>query len=391
MRAVYLIGIGQTAVSKNGGVRGRYLVADAIEQAIYHAGIDPADIGMLVVGNMMSGILAQQQQLGALCADVAGLRGIEAATVEAACGSGAAAARWGYMAVAGGFHDIVLVGGLERMSHASRDHTTAALATAADWELEGCYGASFVSLNAKLMALYMATYGVEVRDFAHFVITAHHNALSNPNAFLHKPLDMETYLNSRVLVDPVKLFDAPPICDGAAALILASDAVARSATRGGGLPLVQVCASAIGTDSLAIARRHHKLTLDGAVISSHKAYQQAEVGPQDIDIFELHDAYTIITALSLEAAGFAKPGEGVHFGKQGEIALDGTLPIATMGGLKARGHPVGATGVYQIAETYLQLTGTAGANQIKDPRTALIQNIGGTGATVVSHILKRAA
>ena len=133
------------------------------------------------------------------------------------------------------------------------------------------------------------------------------------------------------------------------------------------------------------------LLLDCAAISSHKAYQQAEVGPQDIDIFELHDAYTIITALSLEAAGFAKPGDGVHFGKQGEIALDGTLPIATMGGLKARGHPVGATGVYQFAETYLQLTGTAGANQIKDPRTALIQNIGGTGATVVSHILKRAA
>ena len=133
------------------------------------------------------------------------------------------------------------------------------------------------------------------------------------------------------------------------------------------------------------------LLLDCAAISSHKAYQQAGVGPQDIDIFELHDAYTIITALSLEAAGFAKPGEGVHFGKQGEIALDGTLPISTMGGLKARGHPVGATGVYQFAETYLQLTGTAGANQIKDPRTALIQNIGGTGATVVSHILKLAA
>ena len=148
MRHVYLIGIGQTAVSKNGGVRGRYLAADAIEQAIHHAGVDPADIGMLVVGNMMSGILAQQQQLGALCADVAGLRGIEAATVEAACGSRAAAARWGYMAVAGGFHDIVLVGGLERMSHVPRDHTTAALATAADWELEGCSGASFVSLNA---------------------------------------------------------------------------------------------------------------------------------------------------------------------------------------------------------------------------------------------------
>ena len=391
MRSVYLIGIGQTPVSKHGGVRGRYLAAEAIAQAIQHAGIDPADIGMLVVGNMMSGLLAQQQQLGALCADVAGLRGIEAATVEAACGSGAAAARWGYMAIAGGFHDIVLVSGLERMSHVPRDHTTAALATAADWELEGCDGASFVSLNARLMALYMATYGVEARDFAHFAITAHQNALSNSNAFLHKPLDMVTYLDSRVLVDPVKLFDAPPMCDGAAAIILASEAVARSATRGGGVPLVQVCASAIGTDSLAIARRHHKLTLDGAALSSHRAYQQAGVGPQDIDIFELHDAYTIITALSLEAAGFAEPGEGVHFGKQGEIALDGSLPISTMGGLKARGHPVGATGVYQLVETYLQLTGTAGANQVKEPRLALVQNIGGTGATVVSHILKRAA
>jgi acetyl-CoA C-acetyltransferase len=393
MRDVYLIGIGQTAVSKNGGVRGRYLVADAIAQAISHAGIDPADIGMLVVGNMMSGILAQQQQLGALCADVAGLRGIEAATVEAACGSGAAAARWGYMAVAGGFYDIVLVGGLERMTHAPRDHTTAALATAADWELEGCYGESFVSLNAKLMTHYMETYGVASKDFAHFAINAHKNALHNPNAFLHKPIDMETYLNSRVIVDPVKLLDAPPICDGAAAILLASEAVAHTANRAGGLPLVRVCASAIGTDSLAIAGRKNTLTLEGAALSSQRAYQQAGIGPNDIDIFELHDAYTIITALSLEAAGFAKPGEGVHFGKDGAIALDGTLPISTMGGggLKARGHPVGATGVYQLVETYLQLTGTAGANQIKDPTIALIQNIGGTGATVVSHILAREA
>lgn len=391
MRDVYLIGIGQTAVSKNGGVRGRYLVADAIAQAIYHAGIDPADIGMLVVGNMMSGILAQQQQLGALCADVAGLRGIEAATVEAACGSGAAAARWGYMAVAGGFHDIVLVGGMERMTHVPRDNTTAALATAADWELEGCYGESFVSLNAKLMALYMETYGVASKDFAHFAINAHTNALNNPNAFLHKHIDLETYLNSRVIVDPVKLLDAPPICDGAAAIILASESVARTAKRAGGLPLVKVCASVIGTDSLAIAGRKNKLKLEGAALSSQKAYQQAGVGPKDIDIFELHDAYTIITALSLEAAGFAKPGEGVHFGKDGEIAIDGKLPISTMGGLKARGHPVGATGVYQLVETYLQLTGTAGANQIKDPKIALIQNIGGTGATVVSHILTREA
>src|SRR5439155_926999 len=256
---------------------------------------------------------------------------------------------------------------------APRAHTTAALATAADWELEGCYGASFVSLNARLMTHYMATYGVASKDFAHFAINAHTNALHNPHAFLHKPIDMETYLTSRVLVDPVKLFDAPPICDGAAAILLASAAVARTAKRAGGLPLVRVCASAIGTDSLAIAGRKNTLTLDGAALSSHRAYQQAGIGPNDIDIFELHDAYTIITALSLEAAGFAKPGEGVHFGKDGAIALDGPLPISTMGGLKARGHPVGATGVYQLVETYLQLTGTAEANQVKDPRMALAQ------------------
>ena len=131
--------------------------------------------------------------------------------------------------------------------------------------------------------------------------------------------------------------------------------------------------------------------LEGAAISSHRVYQQAGVGPQNIDLFELHDAYTIIAALSLEAAGFAKPGEGVHFGKEGAIAIDGTLPISTMGGLKARGHPVGATGVYQLVEAYQQLTGTAGANQTKDPQIALVQNIGGTGATVVSHILTREA
>src|SRR5215470_7157078 len=214
MRSVYLIGIGQTPVSKHGGVRGRYLAAEAIAQAIQHAGIDPADIGMLVVGNMMSGILAQQQQLGALYADVAGLRGVEAATVEAACGSGAAAARWGYMAVAGGFHDVVVVCGMERMTHAPKETTTASLATAADWELEGCAGESFLSLNAILMTRYMEAWKVEPRDFGHFAINAHANALGNPNAFLHKSVDVGAYLASRPVAAPVKLLDAPPICDG---------------------------------------------------------------------------------------------------------------------------------------------------------------------------------
>ncbi len=389
MRDVYLIGVGQTNITKNAGVRGRYLAADSINQALNSAGILRDQVGMLVTGNMMSGMLAQQQQLGALVADAAGMRGIEAATVESACSSGASAARWGVMAVAGGTHDVAVVCGIERMTHASREDTTAALATAADWELEGCHGESFISLNARLMKLYMETYGVSAKDFGHFAITAHENGYSNPNSFLKKRIGMEEYMNSRMLVDPVKLFDAPPVCDGSAAIILASEDVALKAARSG-LPLVKVAGSAIGTDSLAIAERVDKLELQGAALSSRRAIAQSGFSLEDFDIFELHDAYTIITALSLEAAGFAKKGEGVHFGKNGEIARDGRLPISTMGGLKSRGHPVGATGIYQLVETYAQLTGTAGINQVPNAKVALVQNIGGTGATVVSHVLTAA-
>jgi acetyl-CoA C-acetyltransferase len=387
MRDVYLIGIGQTKTTKNAGIRGRYLAADAIEQALKSAGVDRDRISMLVTGNMMSGILTQQQQLGALVADAAGLRGIEAATVESACSSGASAARWGFMSVAGGFHDAAVVCGIERMTHASLEDTTAALATAADWELEGCMGESFISLNAKLMKLYMEAYGVTAEDFGHFAITAHDNGYTNPNAFLQKKIDFDTYMNSRMLVDPVKLFDAPPVCDGAAAVVLACEDVARAAARSG-LPLIKVAGSAIGTDSLALAARVDKLELSGVALSTQRAFAQAGVSKDDIDFFELHDAYTIITSLSLEAAGFAEKGQGVHFGKDGEIALDGKLPISTMGGLKSRGHPVGATGIYQLAETYMQLTGTAGDNQVPGAEVALVQNIGGTGATVVSHVLR---
>jgi len=390
MRDVYLIGIGQTKITKNTGIRGRYMATEVIGKAIEHAGIDRKQLGMLIAGNMTAGRLTNQQQLGALYADFAGLRGIEAATVESACSSGASAARWGFMSVGGGFHDAVVVCGVERMTHTTLEETTAALATAADWELEGIKGESFISLNARLMNRYMATYGVTTKDFGHFAIAAHDNGLTNPMGFLHKKINMECYLNSRMLVDPVKMLDAPPLCDGAAAIILASEDVARAAHRSG-LPMIKVAGSAIGTDSLALDSRHAMLELDGVAISTRRALEQAGIKNEDVDIFELHDAYTIITALSLEAAGFAKKGKGVHFGKQGEITPTGSLPISTFGGLKSRGHPVGATGVYQLVETYMQLTGTAGENQVPDPEFALVQNIGGTGSTVVSHVLQRCA
>lgn len=388
MRDVYLIGIGQTPITKNRGIRGRYMAAEAIDKAIEHAGIDRKQIDMLVTGNMTSGILAHQTQMGALIAEYAGLRGVEAVNVEAACGSSAAAMRWGVMSVGGGHHDVALVCGIERMTHVPNETLTAALATAADWELDGENTVSFISLNARLMRSYMDTYGVTAKDFGHFAINAHDNGLTNPNAFLRKKLDMETYLNSRMLVDPVKLFDAPPVCDGAAAILLATEEVARAAYRNG-LPMIKVAGSAIGTDSPGLDSRRDMLVLDGVALSTRRVLEQAGITNEDVDIFEPHDAYTIITALSLEAAGFAKKGMGVHFGKDGEITRTGKLPICTFGGLKSRGHPVGATGAYQLVETYMQLTGTAGENQVPDPEFALVQNVGGTGTTVVSHILQR--
>ncbi len=387
MQRVFIVGIGQTPVSKGRDQRGRYMARDAIQSAMASAAIDPADISALFVGNMMAGILGQQQQLGPLYADAAGLRGIESMTLEAACGSGAAAARVGFAAVAGGLHDLVVVCGMERMTQAPREDITLALATAADWELEGVRGESFISLNARLMALYMEHYGVEAAQFAPFAVAAHTNAMNNPNALLKKPLDLDTYLNSKMLVPPVKLMDAPPTCDGAAALVLANEDVCNS-LRQQGIQPVEIIASAVGTDSLAIDRRGDKLKLAGAELSSRRAYEQCGLGPDDMDLFELHDAYTIITTLSLEAAGFAKPGEGTRLGEEGATNIDGRLPIATMGGLKARGHPVGATGVYQLVETTLQLTGQAGENQVRGAETAMVQNIGGTGATVVTHVLR---
>lgn len=385
MRPIYILGVGQIPVSKETDLPIRQLAVAAVREAIANAGVERVEA--LFLGNMLSGILSQQQHLGALVADAAGLRGVEAATAEAACSSGAAAVRWGVMAIASGLHDVVVVAGVEKMTHTDRYATTRALATASDWDSEGAKGHNFVSLNAALMQEYIQRYRVNRSLFAPFAINAHRNALANPYALFHKEIDAMVYEQSKLVHDPVRLYDASPICNGSAALVLAAgDALGKAAAD---RPAVRIIASASATDSVGIADRRDRLTLDGVMFSSRRAYAQAEIGPQDVDIFELHDAYTIMSVLSLEGAGFARPGEGLWLGLNGEIGLHGKVPISTMGGLKARGHPVGATGIYQLAELYLQLTGQAGANQIPNARTAMAQNIGGTGATVLTHILRR--
>jgi acetyl-CoA C-acetyltransferase len=389
VRDVFIVGVGQTPVTRNGAAPGRELAAAAIGDALRAAGIAHEDVDALFVGNMTGAVLDQQLQMGGLIADYAGLSGIEAVSVEAACASGAAAARMAYLMVAGGIHDVAVVCGIERMTHRDRQTVTEALAMAADRELESSRGESFLSLNARLMQIYFDFYSKSAEDFAPFAITAHANAVGNPNAVFHKQIDVGDYLDSRTIIDPVRLYDVSPTCNGAAALVIATADVVDSLSQD--QPRIRIAASSAATAPVALQRREDKLGLEAVRKSTQAALEQAGLALGDIDLFELHDAYTIMSVLCLESAGFTPPGTATDFAREGRIGLAGDLPISTMGGLKARGHPVGATGVYQIVEGYTQLAGLAGPNQVANAETVLAQNIGGTGSTVINHILQRDA
>lgn len=383
MRDVSIIGVGQVEVGEHWDVSIRDLGSRAIIAALHDAGIDQPSA--LYVGNMLSGQLNSQEQLATLLADWSGLRGIEAMKVEAACASGAAALRVGVMAVSSGWHDLVVVVGVEKMTDLESEEASAALMTAADAEYEAIHGTPFVSLNALLMRRYMEEAKVPYEAFAGFPLNSHANAVNNPNAMFRQAIKRETYLSARMIADPINLFDSAPICDGAAAVVLCPTARAKEFCA----QPVRIAASSVGTDSVALHDRHDLLFLSAVYRSAMKAYQQARIGPDDIDLFELHDAFSIIAALSLEASGFAPRGEGTRLAVEGGIGRNGRIPIATMGGLKARGHPVGATGMYQVVEAALQLRGLAGHNQIPDAHWAMTQNIGGVGGTAVTHILER--
>ncbi|HEY79631.1 MAG TPA: thiolase domain-containing protein [Anaerolineae bacterium] len=383
MRDVAIVGIGQTPVGELWDKSLRHLGYDAIRAAMADAGIERADA--LYVGNMLSGELSGQEHLATLIADFAGLRGIEAAKIEAACASGAAAMRVGVLAVASGMMDTVIVAGVEKMTDTLPAETTAGLAMAADQDYEAAEGATFVALNAMIMRRYMYEYGVSKADFAPFPIIAHENGMTNPNAMFHIKLTPARYEKAPAVAPPINVMDSSPICDGAAAVALMPYERAREF--GQGKRLVRVAASVSVTDTLAVHDRHDPLWLEAAYISSHKAYALAGLTPNDIDFFELHDAFSIMAAMSLEASGFAPRGKALELAASGALARDGRLPINTMGGLKARGHPVGATGVYQIVEAVMQLRGEAGANQLDHAHIAMTQNIGGSGATILTHIL----
>jgi len=379
MEEVAILGVGQTPVREHWQLSLRDMAVAAGRAAMEDGGIER--VGAILIGNMTSGTINQQRHLGALIADFLGQKGVEAVKVEAACGSAGSAMRQGIMAVASGEIDSALVIGVEKMTETAGKEITKALTGAADADYEVIQGVSFVGLNALLMRRYMHEYGYNHNDFAPFALNAHKNGAKNPHALFRREITTREFEEGRMVSEPVTLYDASPIGDGAAALLLVPAKKAPQAIR--------VIGSAVSVDTLAIHDRNNPLWLDGAEISAQRAYAQAGVGPRDLDLFELHDAFSIMAALSLEASGFADPGGGVNLAQRGEILPGGSIPISTMGGLKARGHPVGATGLYQLVEAVLQLRGTAGEAQLDDVRTAMTQNIGGSGATVVTHILAR--
>ncbi len=380
MRDVSVVGVGQTQVKEHWNKSLRELATQAVLGAMQDAHVDHAEA--IYVGNMLSGELTGQENLGALVADQVGLRGIEALKIEAACGGGGGALRVGYLAVASGQFDVVIVAGAEKLTESSNCTTTASLAMAADADYETIHGISFVALNALLMRRYMYEYDLVPEDFAMFTMNAHANAANNPYAMFPSPITLEQYKRARNVADPISVMDSSPIGDGAAAVVL----MATEKMNGNGPRSVKIAASTVATDSLGLHDRRDPMWLSAVELSSKKAYQQANVRPQDIDLFEVHDAFSIMSVMSLEAAGFAERGRGASFAREGEISPQGKLPISTMGGLKARGHPVGATGVYQAVEAVTQLRGEAGKNQVPDAHIAMTQSLGGVAANAVTHI-----
>jgi acetyl-CoA C-acetyltransferase len=384
MREVNIVGIGQTPVGEHWDRSLSDLTREAVGAAFLDAGIGRVDA--LFVGNMLAGELSHQEHLGALISDQIGLRGIEAARAEASDASGGLALRQAFIAVASGAVETALVLGVEKFTDMVGNARQAALVAGLDAEYEGTHGATPAALAALLMRRYMHEYGVELDAFAGFSENAHANAASNPNAMFHNTLRPGAFAAAPAVAPPVSLFDAAPEGDGAAAVVLAAAGRAVESAS----PPLRIAASAVATDTLAVQDRPDPLFLAAANLSAGRAYEQAGIVPGDVDIFELHDSYTIMAVLALEACGFARRGEGTRPAVEGEIGLAGQLPIATFGGLKARGHAGGATGLYQVVELALQLRGEAGRNQVEDVRIGMAQNVGGLGGTAVTHILERA-
>ncbi len=368
------------------GVSLREMFAEAVDKATIGAGIPKADIQAAFIGTFIPEMLVHQGHTAPLLLDFAGLKGLPATRHEAACASGATALRAAIMAIESGIYDTVLVVGAEKMTSVSTNRATEALAAAADDDFESSMGLTFPGVFGIAAVAHMQKYGTTEEDMARVAVKAHKNASTNPLAQFQKPISLEKAMTPRYIAWPLKLFDCSPISDGAAALVLTSNDVAKKYTD---LP-VKITGTGEASASMNLCDRRELTSFEASVNASSTAYEMAGLTAKDMDFAVVHDCFTIAEIIASEDIGFFNPGEGAKAVRDGVTEIDGDKPINPMGGLKAVGHPVGATGVKQAYVIYKELLGEAGPNQVPNHNTAIMHNFGGTGATCVVNVMRRA-
>ncbi len=386
MRSISIIGIGTTKFGEHLDKSFRQLIAEAGIMALQDSGLLGKDIEAIDGGFMASGRFIAQEHIGALIADQLGLNPVPSTRIEAACASGGVALRNGYLAVASGAYDIVAVGGIEKMTEVSTEEAAIALGGAGDQETELFHGASFPALYALMARRHMHEFGTTEEQMAAVAVKNHKNALGNPNAQYHREISIEDVMQSGYVASPLKLLDCSPITDGAAALILCETEKAKKL---GIEDAIEIIGSGQASDSLALTGRKSLTELLATKEAAKQAYKQAGISVKDIDFAEVHDCFTIAEVLATEDLGFFNKGEGGKAAEQGKTALNSEISINPSGGLKAKGHPVGATGVAQAVECIMQLRGRTEKRQVKNAEIGLAHNVGGSGATATVHLFRR--
>jgi acetyl-CoA C-acetyltransferase len=380
MRDVYVIGGGITPFGELWDTSLRDLFVGAAGDAMRDAAVDRLD-GMYI-GCMSPGLFVEQEHLSSLLADYLGMVPVPAVRVESACASGGVAFRSAFFEVASGASDVVLAAGVEKMTDGA--DVTRALATASDQEYEAYQGITFPGLYAMMARVHMQRHGTTREQIAAVAVKNHENALLNPHAHLRTRISVEQVATSPMVADPLRLLDCAPVSDGAAALVLASEEVARRSGR----PLVRIAGTGAATDTIALHARADLAALEVVARAAAKAYAMSGRRPTDVSVAEVHDCFTIAEIMAIEALGFIERGRGGAASAAGLTSREGPIPVNTSGGLKAKGHPVGATGAAQLVEILSQLRGDAGKRQIKGARVGLAANMGGSGGSATVHILE---
>jgi acetyl-CoA C-acetyltransferase len=383
MREVAVIGVGMTKWGELWEKSLRTIFVESALLALDDAGVDKID--SMYVGSMSSGVFVGQEHIASMLADYLGQTPIPSARVETACASGGLALRLGYMEVASGMSDVVLVGGVEKMTDVNGYEATYALGTAADQEYEGYHGVTFPGLYALIARAHMEKYGTTREQLALVAVKNHSNGAKNPLAQFPFEITVDSVINSVMIADPLRILDCSPITDGAAALIICPVEMARKMKK----PVIKIIGTGQATDTIALSQRKDITWLEATYQAAKQAYAMAGKKPEEIDFLEVHDCFTIAEICVLEALGMVEKGKGGQAYEDEITFLEGKIPVNTSGGLKAKGHPVGATGAAQVVEIVKQLRGEAGERQLKDPRIALAQNMGGSGGSTVVHIFER--